>query len=138
MDLAECFFKRMALGANAIDRPLIADEAGTAFVAKAPTVDLHSVDRVDIQVDQPGRRVFGLELNAGFLDRDGIRINPEDSVRPQQIAGFTFDGQIREMGRKLIQHPEEKSLRSGRRLFRPRNIQRQEQRRRMPAAQSLS
>ncbi len=54
MDFANCLFKRMALGADAIDRPLIADETGAAFVAEAPAVDLRSVDRVDIQVDQPG------------------------------------------------------------------------------------
>ena len=138
MDFANCLFKRMALGADAIDRPLIADETGTAFMTEAAAVDLRSVDRVNIQVYQSGRRMFGFELNAGFLDRDGIVIDPEDDVGTQQIAGFAFDGQIREMGRELVQHPEKKRLRAGRRLFRPRNVQRQEQRRRMPRAQGLS
>ena len=128
----------MTLGADTIDRPLIADKTGTAFMAKAPAVDLRSIDRVDVQVDKPGRRMFGFKLNTDFLDRDGIRIDSKNGIRAQQIAGFALDGQIREMGWNLIQHPQEKRLGAGRRLFRSRNVQRQAQRRRMPRAQGLS
>ena len=107
-------------------------------MAEPGAVDLHSIGSVNVKIDQSCGRMSGFESDADFLDHDGVGIKPKDDVGAEQIAGFTFDDRIHEMGRKLIQHPAIKSRHSRKHLFRPGDIQRQEQRRRMLAAQCLS
>lgn len=107
-------------------------------MAKCSTINLRSVAGIDVEIDQPGGGMNGFQSNTDFLDRNGIGIEPLDEVRPQQVAGLAFDGRSRKMRRKLIQHPAIKRLHARKRLFRSRNIHRQEQRRRMPLTQNLS
>ena len=83
MDLAQCFFKRMAPGADAIDRVLVADETGAAWISEPRAIDLRSVKCVNVQIDQPCGRMSGFKSDADLLDRDGIGIDPEDEVGAQ-------------------------------------------------------
>ena len=46
--------------------------------------------------------------------------------------------QLWETGGKLVQHPQKKHLRTWKRFFLTRDVQRQEQRRRIPLARRLS
>lgn len=138
MDFAECFIKRMTTGADAINRESIANETGASCVAKCSTINLRSVAGIDVEIDQPGGRMNGFQSNTDFLDRNGVGIEPQDEVRTQQIAGVTLDGRTRKMHRKLVQHPAIKLYHARKRFLGPRNIHRQEQRRRMPLTQNLS
>ena len=107
-------------------------------MAKCSTIDLRSVAGIDVEIDQPGGGMNGFQSNTDFLDRNGVGIEPQDEVRPQQVAGLAFDGRSRKMRRKLIQHPAIKLYHARKRFLGPRNIHRQEQRRRMPLTQNLS
>ena len=102
MDFAECFIKRMTTGADAINRESVANETGASCMAKCSTIDLRSVAGIDVEIDQPGGGMNGFQSNTDFLDRNGVGIEPQDEVRPQQVAGLAFDGRSRKMRRKLI------------------------------------
>ena len=138
MYFAEGFIKRMAAGADAIDSESVANETGAPCMAKFSAIDLRSIGCVDVEIDQPCGRMSGFQSNTDFLDRNGVGIEPQDEVRAQQIVGVTLDGRTRKMHRKLIQHPAIKLYHARKRFLGPRNIHRQEQRRRMPLTQNLS
>ena len=100
MDPVDDGMEGMTFGADAIDRGLVANEAGTRGKTERIPVDLTSVRRVDIEVDQARRRMAGLQMDAGFLHRLWVCLQAEDCIRPQDVvkpARFGDAGQYRRL-----------------------------------------
>ncbi len=67
----------MALGPDAIDRLLIADEAGTALQPKGYSINLPAVGGINIEINQASRWMVGFQANAALLHDRRINVEPK-------------------------------------------------------------
>ena len=125
----------MAFGTDAVDRTLIADQASAAGETERVPVDLSPIGGIDIQVDQPRRGMPGFKMYTGFFDRIWIGVEAKDRIRSQNVVEATRLDDAGQHRRQLVQHPDEKRFSPGRNFVRTGDVQRQEQRRRMPRTQ---
>ena len=138
MDLGDNFSIVMSFQAHALDGWPGTNETATAWQTEAAAIDLDAASGIHVEIDETGEKMFGLQRNAAFFHVNRVVAERRERTRTQRIVRLFEHDEAGKFLFQFVRHPEKKRLRTRRRFFTARDVERQEEGRGMPLAQRMS
>jgi hypothetical protein len=125
----------MAVETDTFNGRQVADQTGTRRQAERGPADLATAFVKDIEIDQPGKGICTLHVDAAPLHTGRILVQGDEGVRPQQITAPGKHPGVGKHTEKTVQRPGKERLCTRRVLLRTRKVEREKDGGRIPSLQ---